>query len=75
MLPIAFNIVASIWTAMKDIAPWVDLGTSRCPCSRTNLSGEELHAASSRRSSDLCSLIWSGCRSVMRAEVNDGGMR
>jgi ABC-type transport system involved in multi-copper enzyme maturation permease subunit len=42
VLPIAFSIVASLWGALEDIAPWVDLGTSQTPLfSGENLSGEE----------------------------------
>jgi hypothetical protein len=42
VLPTAFSIVASLWRALRDAAPWVDLGTSQQPLfSGTNLSGEE----------------------------------
>jgi ABC-2 type transport system permease protein len=42
VVPIAFSIVASIWTALSDIQPWVDLGTSQQPLfSAQNLSGDE----------------------------------
>ncbi len=42
VLPIAFSIVASLWGALQDIAPWVDLGTSQQPLfAGENLTGEE----------------------------------
>jgi len=42
VLPIAFSIVAELWGALSDIAPWVDLGTSQQPLfSGANLTGEE----------------------------------
>jgi len=42
VLPIAFSIVASLWGALEDIAPWVDLGTSQTPLFEgRNLTGEE----------------------------------
>jgi hypothetical protein len=31
VLPIAFSIVTSIWTAIRDAQPWIDLGTSQQP--------------------------------------------
>ena len=42
VLPTAFSIVASLWGALKDAAPWIDLGTSQQPLfSGVNLSSEE----------------------------------
>jgi ABC-2 type transport system permease protein len=42
VLPTAFSIVASLWGALKDAAPWIDLGTSQQPLfSGVNLSAEE----------------------------------
>ncbi len=42
MLPIAFSIVTSIWTALKDVQPWIDLGTSQQPLfSGDSMSGKE----------------------------------
>lgn len=42
VLPIAFSIVASLWGALNDIAPWIDLGTSQQPLfDGSNLTGEE----------------------------------
>ena len=43
VLPIAFSIVASLWSALNDITPWVDLATGQQPLfSGENLSGETL---------------------------------
>ncbi|MET0838887.1 MAG: ABC transporter permease, partial [Marmoricola sp.] len=42
VLPIAFSIVTSIWTALADVQPWVDLGTSQTPLfSGDAMTGEE----------------------------------
>ena len=42
VLPIAFSIVTSIWTALKDVQPWIDLGTSQQPLfSGDSMSGKE----------------------------------
>lgn len=70
VLPIAFSIVASLWSALNDIAPWVDLGTSQQPLfSGENLSGEEWAQIVTG------TLIWvvlpflAGLWRVLRAEV------
>ncbi len=42
VLPIAFSVVSSIWSAMADVQPWVDLGTSQTPLFEgANLTGEQ----------------------------------
>ena len=42
VLPIAFSIVANLWSALKDAAPWIDLGTSQQPLfGATNMTGEQ----------------------------------
>ena len=42
VLPIGFSIVASLWEALSEIAPWVDLGTSQQPLfDGSNLTGEQ----------------------------------
>jgi ABC-2 type transport system permease protein len=70
VLPTAFSIVASLWAALHDIAPWVDLGTSQVPLfSGVNLTGEEWAQFATS------SLIWIllpfavGLWRVLRAEV------
>ena len=42
VLPTAFTIVASLWGALRDAAPWIDLGTSQQPLfAGVNVTGEE----------------------------------
>ena len=42
VVPIAFSIVANLWSALKDVAPWVDLGTAQQPLfSGVNMTGEQ----------------------------------
>ncbi len=70
VLPIAFSIVASLWSALNDIAPWVDLGTSQQPLfDGSHVSGEEWAQIATGM------LIWvvlpfvAGLVRVLRAEV------
>jgi ABC-type transport system involved in multi-copper enzyme maturation permease subunit len=70
VLPIAFSIVASLWSALADIAPWVDLGTSQQPLfGGQNLTGEEWAQIATG------TVIWvvlpflAGLIRVLRAEV------
>ncbi len=42
VLPIAFSILTSVWTALNDIQPWIDLGTSSALLiDGSTLSGEQ----------------------------------
>jgi ABC-2 type transport system permease protein len=42
VLPTAFTILASLWTAIKDVQPWIDLGTSQQPLfGAEHITGEE----------------------------------
>jgi ABC-2 type transport system permease protein len=42
VLPIAFSILTSVWTALADAQPWIDLGTSQQPLfSADSMSGQE----------------------------------
>jgi ABC-2 type transport system permease protein len=70
VVPIAFSVVTSIWSALADIQPWVDLGTSQVPLFEgTALSGEEWAQLATG------TLIWVvlpfvvGLWRVLRAEV------
>lgn len=70
VLPIAFSIVAELWSALNDIAEWVDLGTSQQPLfSAEHLSGEQWAQLATG------TLIWvvlpfvAGLWRVLRAEV------
>lgn len=70
VLPIAFSIVASLWSALADAQPWIDLGTSQQPLfNGSNLSGEEWAQVATG------TLIWvvlpflAGLWRVLRAEL------
>ncbi len=42
VLPIAFSILSSLWGALRDVQPWIDLGTSQVPLFEgSNLTGEQ----------------------------------
>lgn len=42
ILPIAFSILSSLWDALRDVQPWIDLGTSQVPLfTGVNLTGEQ----------------------------------
>jgi ABC-type transport system involved in multi-copper enzyme maturation permease subunit len=70
VVPIAFSVVTSIWSALRDIQPWVDLGTSQVPLFEGgNLTGEQWAQLATG------TLIWVvlpfvlGLWRVLRAEV------
>jgi ABC-2 type transport system permease protein len=70
VLPTAFSIVASLWGALKDAAPWIDLNTAQQPLfNGTDLSGQEWWQLTT------ATLIWVvlpfvvGLVRVLRAEV------
>jgi ABC-2 type transport system permease protein len=70
VLPTAFSIVASLWGALHDAAPWIDLGTAQQPLfGGQNLSAEEWWQVVT------ATLIWVvlpfvvGLVRVLRAEV------
>jgi ABC-type transport system involved in multi-copper enzyme maturation permease subunit len=70
VLPIAFNILVSIWSRMEDIAPWVDLGTSQTPLfSGTNLTGEEWAQVATSSAIWILLPFLLGLWRVMRAEL------
>ena len=67
---IAFSIVTSIWTALKDVQPWIDLGTSQTPLfSGDAMTGKEWAQLA------VGTLIWvvlpflAGLWRVLRAEL------
>lgn len=42
ILPIAFSIVANIWGALRDIAPWIDFGSAQQPLfGAVDMTGEQ----------------------------------
>ena len=70
VVPIAFSVLTSIWTALADIQPWIDLGTSQTPLFEPgNVTGEEWAQLATG------TLIWVvlpfvlGLVRVLRAEV------
>ena len=71
VLPIAFTIVVNLISWMRDVAPWIDLGTAQMPLfgSGGDLTGEQWAQLG------VTSLIWivlpfvAGWFRVMRAEV------
>jgi ABC-type transport system involved in multi-copper enzyme maturation permease subunit len=70
VLPTAFSIVAGLWGALKDAAPWIDLGTSQQPLySGANLTGDQWWQLTTS------TLVWVvlpfvvGMVRVLRAEV------
>jgi len=70
VVPIAFSIVAGLWSAMQDAAPWVDLGTAQQPLfDGSHESGEQWAQLGT------ATLIWVvlpfvlGLVRVLRAEV------
>jgi ABC-type transport system involved in multi-copper enzyme maturation permease subunit len=70
VLPIAFNIIATLWTRMQDIAPWIDLGTSQPPLySGVNMTGEEWAQLATSSAIWILLPLAVGLWRVMRAEV------
>ncbi len=70
VLPTAFTIVANLWGALRDAAPWIDLGTAQQPLFQGgNLTGEQWWQVVT------ATLIWMvlpflvGLVRVLRAEV------
>lgn len=70
VLPIAFSIVANVWGALQDAAPWIDLGTAQTPLfSGVDLTSEQWWQIV------VTTLIWvvlpfmAGLVRVLRAEV------
>jgi len=70
-IPLVFSILTGLWSALKDVQPWIDLGTSSVPLfdGVGNLTGEEWAQLGTS------SLIWVvipfalGMWRVLRAEV------
>ena len=70
VVPIAFSIVANLWGALKDIAPWVDLGTSQQPLfSGVNLTGEQWAQVATSTALWVLLPFLLGLVRVLRAEV------
>jgi ABC-2 type transport system permease protein len=70
VLPIAFSIVATLWSALQDAAPWIDLGTSQQPLfSGVNLSGEQWAQLATSSAIWILLPFVAGLVRVIRAEV------
>ncbi len=70
VLPIAFSVLSSLWGALRDVQPWIDLGTSQQPLfSAGSVTGEQWAQVATGM------LIWVvlpfllGLWRVLRAEV------
>jgi ABC-type transport system involved in multi-copper enzyme maturation permease subunit len=70
VLPIAFNIVATLWDALSDIAPWVDLATAQTPLfSAVDMTGEEWAQVGTASAIWILLPFVLGLVRVLRAEV------
>ena len=70
VVPIAFSIVANLWSALKDIAPWVDLNTAQQPLfSGVNLTGEQWAQVATSTALWVVLPLAFGIVRVLRAEV------
>jgi ABC-2 type transport system permease protein len=70
VLPTAFSIVASLWGALKDAAPWIDLGTASQPLfAGTNLTSEEWQQLATASAIWIVLPFLLGLVRVLRAEV------
>ena len=70
VVPIAFSIVANLWSALKDIAPWVDLSTSQQPLfSGVNMTGEQWAQVATSTALWVVLPFAFGIVRVLRAEV------
>jgi hypothetical protein len=70
VLPIAFSIVASLWGALSDIAPWIDLGTAQTPLfSAVDVTGEEWAQVATASAIWILLPFVLGLWRVVRAEV------
>ena len=70
VLPLAFSIVATLWSALRDAAPWVDLGTSQQPLfSGVNLTGDQWAQLATSSAIWILLPFVAGLVRVMRAEL------
>ncbi len=70
VVPIAFSIVANLWSALKDAAPWIDLGTSQTPLfSGAHLTGEQWAQLATSTALWVLLPFALGVFRVLRAEV------
>lgn len=70
VLPIAFSIVANLWGALKDAAPWIDLGTSQPALySGEHMTGEHWAQLGTASAIWIVLPFLAGLWRVLRAEV------
>lgn len=70
VLPIGFNIVATLWSALADIAPWVDLTTAQTPLiGAEDVTGEQWLQLLSTSAIWILAPFAVGLYRVLRAEV------
>ena len=70
VLPLAFSIVATLWSALQDAAPWIDLGTSQQPLfSGVDLTGEQWAQLATSSAIWIVLPFVAGLIRVIRAEV------
>jgi ABC-type transport system involved in multi-copper enzyme maturation permease subunit len=70
VVPIAFSIVANLWSALKDVAPWIDLGTSQPPLySGVDMTGEQWGQLATSTALWVLLPFVLGVLRVLRAEV------
>lgn len=70
VLPIAFTIVANLWSALADIAPWVDLGTAQSVLfTGEDVTGEQWLQLLSTSAIWILAPFAVGLYRVLRAEV------
>ena len=70
VVPIAFSILANLWSALKDAAPWIDLGTSQPPLySGVDMTGEQWAQLATSTAIWVLLPFALGVLRVLRAEV------
>jgi ABC-2 type transport system permease protein len=70
VLPTAFSFVASLWSALRDAAPWVDTGTSQQPLfTSADLTGEQWAQLATSSALWILLPFVAGLVRVIRAEV------
>jgi hypothetical protein len=70
VLPIAFSIVATLWGALQDAAPWIDLGTSQQPLfGGVDVTGEQWAQLATSSAIWILLPFVLGLVRVIRAEV------
>ena len=70
VLPIAFSIITSIWTALHDVQPWIDTGTSQQPLfTGDHMTGEQWGQLATSSALWILLPLVVGLWRIVRAEV------